>query len=216
MSKRAASEPAAVGGEEEDLVFEDPFEDEFDSDDAESEDESEGDDAPTGSADVELDSAAASGPEAAAGGSSVDTPSDLASSVAAGSADEDDEAEAAGTRRVWRQGLDTLAEGEELEVSPEAYIMLHALVPHWPCLSFDILPDRLGAARTKFPHTAFIVAGTQADKPANNRICVMKASELSRTQFDDGECVCQHCVAKGGSVYVVLLTAHCHCLLPYT
>lgn len=31
----------------------------------------------------------------------------------------------------------------------------------WPSLSFDLLRDHLGAPRSAFPHTLFMVAGTQ-------------------------------------------------------
>ena len=64
--------------------------------------------------------------------------------------------------------------------------MYHNLKAEWPCLSFDILPDKLGAERTAFPATVFMVAGTQADKPSNNKVMVMKVSDLHRTQHDDG------------------------------
>jgi ribosome assembly protein RRB1 len=42
-----------------------------------------------------------------------------------------------------------LAEGEVLEADPNAYVMLHQMTAEWPCLSFDILPDKLGHQRTK-------------------------------------------------------------------
>lgn len=60
----------------------------------------------------------------------------------------------------------------------------------WPCLSFDILHDHLGPAaeRVAFPHTAYFVAGTQADVAKNNELSVMKASSMHRTQKDGSEC----------------------------
>jgi ribosome assembly protein RRB1 len=33
--------------------------------------------------------------------------------------------------------------------------------------------------------TAYIVAGTQADKPHNNKLVVMKLSQLHKTRVDD-------------------------------
>lgn len=36
----------------------------------------------------------------------------------------------------------------------------------------------------KFPATCYIVAGTQADRPENNKIFVLKMSELHQTQYD--------------------------------
>ena len=45
------------------------------------------------------------------------------------------------------------------------------------CLSFDILKDRLGA-RSGFPVTAYVVAGTQAEQGKKNSLVVMKLSNL--------------------------------------
>jgi len=68
--------------------------------------------------------------------------------------------------------------------------MLHSLAVEWPCLSFDILPDNLGAQRDKIPdggHTVYIVAGTQAAKPGDNKLMVMKMSQLCRTSEDSDD-----------------------------
>jgi ribosome assembly protein RRB1 len=83
---------------------------------------------------------------------------------------------------VWRPGIDKLAEGEVLEHDPSAYVMLHAMSVEWPCLSFDVVPDRLGASRTKLPLTATFVAGTQADTPGANKLLVLRATNLCKTQ----------------------------------
>ena len=48
--------------------------------------------------------------------------------------------------QVYLPGQD-LQEGEELVVDNSAYDMLHAMGVDWPCLSFDILSDNLGAQR---------------------------------------------------------------------
>jgi hypothetical protein len=104
--------------------------------------------------------------------------------------DDEDDDETGKHLRVFRPGIDALGEGEELEVSNEAYVMLHHLEGQWPCLSFDVVPDKLGAARSRFPVTATIVCGTQADRQNHNRLSVMKASELHKTQHDDGGCLC--------------------------
>lgn len=85
-------------------------------------------------------------------------------------------------RDVWRAGVDALGEGEELDFDPTAYQMYHSMGSEWPCLSFDVVPDRMGPARTKFPLTAYLVAGTQADKPSNNRLMVMRMGNLTKTQ----------------------------------
>jgi len=101
--------------------------------------------------------------------------------------------------------VDPLNEGEELDYDSTAYEMMYRLNVDWPCLSFDVVRDKLGYQRTKvttifallkafnllisikFPHTLHIVAGTQADTAENNRIYLMKASQLYRTKHDADE-----------------------------
>ena len=78
---------------------------------------------------------------------------------------------------------DPLAPGEKLEVDPSAYKMLHGLTPEWPSLSFDLIRDDLGENRTRFPHSAICVAGSQADRPDKNKLTIMKLSDLARTGF---------------------------------
>lgn len=85
---------------------------------------------------------------------------------------------------VWNPATRPLQEGEELIYEPSAYDMLHRLNSEWPCLSFDILKDKLGPGRTRFPHTMYIAAGTQADMSKNNKISIMKLSKLHRTKHD--------------------------------
>lgn len=72
------------------------------------------------------------------------------------------------------------------------YLGLHSLSYAWPCLSFDVLRDNLGSDRSTFPHTAWIVAGTQAgDIPgqgkAKDEVVVMRLGGLSKTQHDDAD-----------------------------
>lgn len=52
-------------------------------------------------------------------------------------------------RQIFRPGVDKLEEDEVLDYDPEAYLMLHKIEPEWPCLSFDIFPDKLGVQRTR-------------------------------------------------------------------
>ncbi|KAI9219781.1 WD40-repeat-containing domain protein [Blastocladiella britannica] len=80
-----------------------------------------------------------------------------------------------------------LQEGEELQVDNSAYEMLHSLSVQWPCLSFDVIRDQLGNDRKKFPHSAYLVAGSQADSLFKNEIYVMKMSQLAKTKYDDQE-----------------------------
>ncbi|KAL9934066.1 hypothetical protein V8E36_007148 [Tilletia maclaganii] len=89
--------------------------------------------------------------------------------------------------QVYIPGAHKLEEGQTLEPDQSAYEMLHRLNVTWPCLSFDILADHLGSERRKFPHTAYFVAGTQADVASKNEIMVMKASSMYRTQKDGAD-----------------------------
>eukprot|EP01031_Cornospumella_fuschlensis_P038436 gene38436-46714_t len=51
-----------------------------------------------------------------------------------------EEGQDAGQRQqVWRPGVDGVAEGEELDYDPSAYVMYHAFRTEWPCLTFDFL-----------------------------------------------------------------------------
>ncbi|KAI0828939.1 glutamate-rich WD repeat-containing protein [Trametes gibbosa] len=79
-------------------------------------------------------------------------------------------------------GVHHLEKDEILEPDDAVYLMRHNMSVDWPCLSFDILRDNLGDQRQRFPATAYIVAGTQADVPKNNAISVYKMSSLQRTQ----------------------------------
>ncbi|THH33417.1 hypothetical protein EUX98_g767 [Antrodiella citrinella] len=79
-------------------------------------------------------------------------------------------------------GVHELAEGEVLEADDSVYLMRHGLNVNWPCLSFDVLRDNMGDQRQRFPATAYIVSGTQADVAKNNEITVYKMSSLHKTQ----------------------------------
>jgi ribosome assembly protein RRB1 len=106
-----------------DLVFEDPFGDEFedeefeepqiDADDSENEDEDE-----------------------------------LANRQQQMEEDEPKQKDNA-PKQVWRPGVDKLEDGEALEYDPSAYVMYHSLRTEWPCLSFDLLKDNLGDNRQR-------------------------------------------------------------------
>ncbi|GFP85815.1 glutamate-rich WD repeat-containing protein 1, partial [Phtheirospermum japonicum] len=64
------------------------------------------------------------------------------------------------------------------------YNSFHAFHIGWPCLSFDILRDSLGLVGTEFPHTAYCVAGTQAEKSSWNSIGIFKISNISGKRRD--------------------------------
>ena len=50
-----------------------------------------------------------------------------------------------------------------------------------PCLSFDVIKDELGENRSQYPHTCYIVSGTQAETASSNNLIVMKMSNLRKT-----------------------------------
>lgn len=88
---------------------------------------------------------------------------------------------------VYIPGVHKLENDEVLEADQSVYEMLHHMNVTWPCLSFDVLRDSLGDERRKYPATAYIVAGTQADHSSKNEVLVMKMSQLHRTQKDGGK-----------------------------
>ena len=88
---------------------------------------------------------------------------------------------------VYIPGTHTLGQDEVLTPDDSVYIMRHSMNVNWPCLSFDILRDNLGDERQRFPATAYIVAGTQADVASKNEVVVYKMSSLHRTQKDGSE-----------------------------
>jgi len=100
--------------------------------------------------------------------------------------DEEEDEEEEPAREAYMPGSAPLPEGHTLVPDQSAYDMLHRLNVTWPCLSFDFLRDNLGSQRQSFPHTAYLVAGTQADVAKNNEVLVMKASSMHRTSRDDG------------------------------
>ncbi|KZP25414.1 glutamate-rich WD repeat containing [Athelia psychrophila] len=81
-------------------------------------------------------------------------------------------------------GMRALEKDEILEADDSVYIMRHSMNVNWPCLSFDVLRDNLGDERQRYPATAYLVAGTQADLASNNDLSVYKMSSLHRTQKD--------------------------------
>ncbi|KAM9979681.1 hypothetical protein ACTFIZ_005927 [Dictyostelium cf. discoideum] len=99
--------------------------------------------------------------------------------------DDDVDGEDKGPKKVWRAGFDPLEEDEVLDYDSTAYDMMHSMSVEWPCLSFHPIKDELGAQRNKYPHTMYLVAGTQADEAKNNKVIIMKAKQLHKTKHDD-------------------------------
>jgi ribosome assembly protein RRB1 len=82
--------------------------------------------------------------------------------------------------QVWIPGRDALEEGETLDYDPTAYDCMASMSLEWPALSFDIIKDNLGAPRSTFPLSFFMVAGTQAATSRNNYLAVMRVSNLTQ------------------------------------
>jgi hypothetical protein len=87
-------------------------------------------------------------------------------------------------------GLHTLGKDEILEADESVYVMRHTMNADWPCLSFDVLRDDDGDQRQRFPTSAYIVAGTQADAATKNQLTVIKMTQLHKTQKDGGAFIC--------------------------
>jgi ribosome assembly protein RRB1 len=83
-------------------------------------------------------------------------------------------------------GMRALEKDEIMEPDDSVYIMRHSMDINWSCLSFDVLRDNLGDHRQRYPATAYLVAGTQADIAQNNELSVYKMSSLHKTQKDGG------------------------------
>lgn len=210
--KRAAAQGTATRGDEDDEdmgEFEDRFEDEFESEDegevidAASDSEDDDDDAEGEGEGMEIDGAYAASLTTSSCTRNgalrlkmplLSLPSHNAGVKVSGNIQrpegEDDEVGGGPETQAWLAGAQPLEEGQVLEPDQSAYEMLHRMGVNWPCLSFDVLLDNLGPAeeRIKYPHTAYFVAGTQADTAKNNELVVYKASSLYRTIKDGGKC----------------------------
>ena len=69
--------------------------------------------------------------------------------------------------QVFKIGKDKVEEGEQMEYDNSAYRMYHRLNVEWPCLSFDIISDNLGAIRRRvrflFPsHPSTLIPSTSS------------------------------------------------------
>ena len=89
-------------------------------------------------------------------------------------------------------GVHKLGKDEILEPDDSVYIMRHNMTTNWPCLSFDILRDSLGDQRQRYPATAYIVTGTQAQVAKDNELHVYKMSSLQKTQKENGMYILDH------------------------
>ena len=70
----------------------------------------------------------------------------------------------------------------------------------WPCLSLDFLSSQIpknSSSASMFPLSVYMVAGSQAERPKDNKLYVMKASQLHRTKHDDDNGKCASPILEG-------------------
>lgn len=80
-----------------------------------------------------------------------------------------------------------LGPDEVLEADPTVYEMLHNVNLPWPCLSLDIVPDRLGSERRNYPQSLLLTTATQASKKKDNELLLLKMSQLTKTLVKEDE-----------------------------
>jgi len=93
----------------------------------------------------------------------------------------EEEQEVRSKPKAW-DGKD-YTKGMLLDFNPEAYTCLQRMTVEWPSLSFDILSDKLGARRTRFPLTFYYTTATSAgsDNRYQDRVTVNKVVGLYKT-----------------------------------
>lgn len=83
-----------------------------------------------------------------------------------------------------------LGPDEVLEADPTVYEMLHNVNLPWPCMTVDVLPDKLGNERRSYPASLYLTTATQASRNKDNELITMKLSSLAKTlvkEEDDDE-----------------------------
>lgn len=91
---------------------------------------------------------------------------------------------------VFRPGKDKLADGETLVCDESAYDTFHRCKVEWPSLSFDVVCTNAAgeynnidpAPQNTYPLSVTMVMGTQASKPALNKLVCIKMTNLHRTR----------------------------------
>eukprot|EP01097_Dermamoeba_algensis_P006456 TRINITY_DN403_c0_g1_i1.p1 TRINITY_DN403_c0_g1~~TRINITY_DN403_c0_g1_i1.p1 ORF type:complete len:525 (-),score=155.02 TRINITY_DN403_c0_g1_i1:50-1447(-) len=89
--------------------------------------------------------------------------------------------------KVFRPGIDKLGKDEVLDYTSKSYLMFHRFLPEWPCLSIDVVLDKEGYGRKKFPHTVYAITGTQAQAGEKNQLLALKMAHLAKTQNDSDD-----------------------------
>jgi ribosome assembly protein RRB1 len=86
-------------------------------------------------------------------------------------------------KEIWTGDPRKLKQDEILDFENEAYDFFYRTSVEWPCLSLDLLST---PSPSDFPYTVYLVSGSQASN-SDNKVYVMKWSELHRTKDDDRE-----------------------------
>src|ERR1700761_384688 len=77
---------------------------------------------------------------------------------------------------------------EELDFDESAYVLYRKAQTEYPCLSFDIVADRLGAGPERadnYPLSCTLVAGTQSGKADGNKVLVLRMSGLHKIKHKE-------------------------------
>jgi ribosome assembly protein RRB1 len=96
----------------------------------------------------------------------------------------EEEKEPKSPREVWVGDSRQLKQDEVLDFENEAYELFYRSSVEWPCLSLDTVTGP--SQSTQFPYTIYLVSGSQSSDH-NNKVYVMKWSELYKTKNDDDE-----------------------------
>lgn len=80
-----------------------------------------------------------------------------------------------------------LGTDEFLEADPTVYEMLHNITLPWPCMTLEVIPDKLGFERRDYPQSVLIATATQAFKKKDNELLVLKISQLTKTLVKNDE-----------------------------
>eukprot|EP00911_Craspedida_sp_UC1_P002624 UC1_evm6s1936 len=113
----------------------------------------------------------------------------LAEGETLGAPEETPEGGGGGESRVYLPG-DSIAQDEVLVMDRTAYQVHAEFTGEWPSLSLDVVPDDLGSQRgSTYPLTTYFVAGTQAGQSHQNKLNLIKVSNIKRIKQPgpDGE-----------------------------
>ncbi|OMJ71696.1 hypothetical protein SteCoe_30026 [Stentor coeruleus] len=97
---------------------------------------------------------------------------------------EEEESKEEVVKEIWVGDSHKLKADEVLDFENEAYDLFYRTSVEWPCLSLDILQG--SANISSFPYSVYLASGSQATS-GDNKVYIMKWSELYKTKDDDKE-----------------------------